>query len=91
MLELTNVPGDVVTMNSIVQVRNIDTGEERAFLRAFPGKTGSSPMGIALPGYGEGDALEWHLSSANIEIRKMETIYQPGKTRQLQVVIGGAK
>ncbi|MDD4197767.1 MAG: hypothetical protein PHT96_15380 [Syntrophorhabdaceae bacterium] len=36
----TNVPGDVVTMNSIVQARNIDTGEERAFLLAFPGKTG---------------------------------------------------
>lgn len=27
ILEPTNVPGDVVTMNSIVQVRNINTGE----------------------------------------------------------------
>jgi len=99
MLEPTNVPGDVVTMNSIVQARNIDAGEERAFLPAVPRKTGSqgravsilSPMGIALPGYREEDALEWSLSSGNIEIRVMEIIYQPGKTRQLQVVIGGVK
>jgi len=41
ILEPTNVPGDVVTMNSIVRVRNINTSEERAFLLAFPGKTDS--------------------------------------------------
>jgi len=36
ILASTNIPGDVVTMNSIVQARNIDTGEEQAFLLAFP-------------------------------------------------------
>jgi len=87
ILEPTNVPGDVVTMNSIVRVRNINTAGERAFLLAFPVKTGSqgravsilSPMGIALPGYRERDVLEWewHLSSGRVEIRVMEIIYQP--------------
>jgi len=85
ILEPTSVPGDVVTMNSIVRVRNINTGEERAFLLAFPGKAGSqgravsilSPMGIALLGHREGDVLEWHLSSGHVEIRIMEIIYQP--------------
>lgn len=41
ILEPTNVPGDVVTMNSIVRVWNINTAGERAFLLAFPVKTGS--------------------------------------------------
>ncbi|MBP7529979.1 MAG: GreA/GreB family elongation factor [Syntrophorhabdaceae bacterium] len=66
ILEPTNVPGDVVTMNSIVRVRNINTAGERAFLLAFPGKTGSkgravsilSPIGIALPA--TGSEMSWN-------------------------------
>lgn len=95
ILEPANVPGDVVTMNSIVRIRNINTSEERAFLLAFPGKTGSqgravsilSSMGIALPGYREGDVLEWHMSSGNVQGDHLSA----GKARQLQLVIGGSK
>ncbi len=93
IVEPEKVPGDVVTMNSIVRVRDENTGEERAFLLAFPGKTGSqgravsilAPIGIALLGYREGDVLEWHLPSGNVKIRIMEIIYQPERVGNYQL------
>ncbi len=85
IVEPTKVPVDVVTMNSIVRVRDENTGEERAFILAFPGKAGAqgravsvlAPLGIALLGYKEGDVLKWHLPPGNVKIRIMEIIYQP--------------
>lgn len=85
IIESKKVPGDVVTMNSIVRVRDMDTGEEQAFILAFPGKTGVkvktvsilAPMGIALIGYREGDILEWDLPSGTVRVQIMEIIYQP--------------
>lgn len=85
IIESEKVPGDVVTMNSIVRVRDINTGEEQAFILAFPGKAGLkgktvsilAPLGIALIGYKEGDILEWDLPSGTVKIQIMEIIYQP--------------
>ncbi|MBP1749191.1 MAG: Transcription elongation factor, greA/greB family [Deltaproteobacteria bacterium] len=85
IIDSKNVPGDVVTMNSIVRVRDMVTGEENSFVLVFPGKTGLkdkavsilAPIGLALIGYREGDILEWELPSGNVKIQIMEVIYQP--------------
>ena len=85
VVEPREVPGDVVTMNSIVRVRDLSTGEERALMLVFPGKEGAdgkavsilSPMGIALIGYKEGDILEWELPTGTVKIQIEEIIYQP--------------
>lgn len=85
VVEPREVPGDVVTMNSIVRVRDIDTGEERTMILVFPDKAGVqgkavsilSPMGIALIGYREGDILSWDLPTGTVKIQIEEIIYQP--------------
>ncbi|MCK9226290.1 MAG: nucleoside diphosphate kinase regulator [Syntrophorhabdaceae bacterium] len=85
IIESKRVPGNVVTMNSIVRIRDINTGEEEAFMLVFPEKTGLkrktvsilSPMGIALIGSGEGDMLEWEMPTGKVKIQIMEIIYQP--------------
>ena len=85
VVEPREVPGDVVTMNSIVRVRDIDTGEERNLILVFPGKEGAkgkavsilSPMGIALIGCREGDVLSWDLPTGTVKIQIEEIIYHP--------------
>lgn len=79
------IPGDVVTMNSIVRVKDVKTGEEHSFILVFPSKTGAAgkavsilaPIGIALIGYREGDVLEWDLPTGKVNIQIDEIIYQP--------------
>ena len=85
VVEPREVPGDVVTMNSIVRVRDVNAGEERTLILVFPGKEGVrgkavsilSPMGIALIGYREGDILSWDLPTGTVKIQIEEIIYQP--------------
>ncbi len=80
-----DVPGNVVTMNSIVRIKDLDTGEEKTFALVFPGKAGAggkavsilAPIGIALIGYKEGDIIEWHIPGADIRLQIMEIVYQP--------------
>ena len=79
------IPGDVVTMNSIVRVKDAKTGEEQSFILVFPSKAGVggkavsilAPIGIALIGYREGDVLEWDLPTGKVNIQIDEIIYQP--------------
>ncbi len=85
VVEPREVPGDIVTMNSIVRVKDVNTGEEHALILVFPGKEGMngkavsilSPMGIALIGYREGDILTWDLPTGTVKIQIEEIIYQP--------------
>ncbi|MCK9228644.1 MAG: nucleoside diphosphate kinase regulator [Syntrophorhabdaceae bacterium] len=83
--EPNKIPGDVVTMNSIVRIKDVKTGEEHSFILVFPSKAGVAgkavsilaPMGIALIGYREGDVLEWELPTGKVNIQIDEIIYQP--------------
>ncbi|MDD5008223.1 MAG: nucleoside diphosphate kinase regulator [Syntrophorhabdaceae bacterium] len=80
-----NIPDNVVTMNSIVRIKDLDTGEEKTFTLVFPGKTNITekaisilaPIGTALIGYGEGDIIEWKVPAGTKRFQVMEVIYQP--------------
>jgi len=80
-----NIPDNVVTMNSIVRIKDLDTGEEETFTLVFPGKTNITekavsilaPIGTALIGYGEGDIIEWEVPAGTKRFQIMEVIYQP--------------
>jgi len=80
-----NIPDNVVTMNSIVRIKDLDTGEEKTFTLVFPGKTNITektvsilaPIGTALIGYGEGDIIEWEVPAGTKRFQIMEVIYQP--------------
>jgi len=80
-----DVPPDVVTMNSVVRIKDLDTGEERSFALVFPNKTGMgekavsvlAPIGCALIGCREGDSLNWEVPAGTRRIQITQIVYQP--------------
>jgi len=79
------VPADVVTMNSTVQLVDLDTREELAFTLVFPGTADPkkqrisvlAPMGVALLGCREAEELSWPTPSRVRRLRIERILYQP--------------
>lgn len=79
------VPEDVITMNSVVRVKDLDTDEERTYRLVFPAKAGAvvnaisilAPIGTALLGYREGDTIEWDVGAGKKRLKVVELVYQP--------------
>ncbi len=79
------VPPDVVTMNSKVRVRDLDSGEERIITLVFPehadpaaGKVSVlDPVGTAILGYQVGDEIRWTSPKAKLRLKVEEMLYQP--------------
>lgn len=80
-----DAPPDVVTMNSKIVVRDVDTGKVMTLVLVFPceaaieaGKISIlAPVGTALLGYGQGDVIEWPVPAGIRRIRIEEILYQP--------------
>jgi regulator of nucleoside diphosphate kinase len=79
------IPPDVVTMNSKVVLRDVDTSEKMTFTLVFPEDadvdTGSisilAPVGTAILGYRKGDVIEWPVPSGMRRITIEKILYQP--------------
>ncbi|HPA18728.1 MAG TPA: GreA/GreB family elongation factor [Verrucomicrobiae bacterium] len=62
-----DVPGDVIAMDSVVELENLASGERLTFTLAFPEWADAdhdrisvlAPLGSAMLGYREGDWFEW--------------------------------
>jgi len=80
-----DIPDDVVTMNSSILVKDLDTNEEKTFVLVFPGKVNMTenaisilaPVGTALIGYKEGDVIDWEVPAGTKRIQIIKVIYQP--------------
>lgn len=79
-----DVPGDTITMNSVVRIRYVDTGEEHTFALVFPGNrietNAISVMGragAALLGCREKDVVEWQVPAGRKRVQVLEVLYQP--------------
>ena len=80
-----DIPPDVVTTNSKVVLRDIDTSERMTYTLVFPNKanikTGAisvlAPIGTAILGYAKGDIIEWPVPSGVRRICIEEVLYQP--------------
>ncbi len=76
---------DVVTMNSRVRVRDLNTGRETTYQIVFPGNADIAknrisvlaPIGTGLLGYSAGATLEWHVPSGVRRFRILAVEYQP--------------
>ncbi len=85
IVESKDIPPNVVTMNSQVKLRDLDTYKEMVLTPVFPkdaniaaGKISVvSPIGTAILGFAAGDTIEWHVRSAVKRIKIEETLYQP--------------
>ncbi len=80
-----DVPGDVVTMNSRVSVRDLGSGQEMTLRLVFPvdadfqqGRISIlAPIGTALIGYRAGDVVEWKVPSGARKLQITAVLYQP--------------
>jgi regulator of nucleoside diphosphate kinase len=81
----TEVPPDVITMNSQVRLLDLDTGEEMIFTLVFPAQADIAeskisvlaPIGTAMLGYRVGDTFTWEVPDGERTLEVKELLYQP--------------
>ncbi|MDP3913661.1 MAG: nucleoside diphosphate kinase regulator [Bacteroidota bacterium] len=79
------IPGDVVTMNSVVKISFVDSGKQLEFKIVYPNEANFkekrvsifSPVATALIGFRVGDLIEWMVPGGLTKIRIDEILYQP--------------
>lgn len=79
------MPADVVTMNSVVRMRDMDSGEIEEFELVYPAeadlKLGRisvyAPVGTAILGYRLGDVIKWPVPAGFRRLKIEEMVYQP--------------
>lgn len=86
VVDSKEIPTDVITMNSIVQVRFEDDPEElEEFTLVYPKDASveenkisiTAPVGTALLGYRKGDRVEWDVPNGKVRITIEDILYQP--------------
>jgi regulator of nucleoside diphosphate kinase len=79
------IPADVVTMNSRVQLRNLSTNAEMEMTLVYPKDADVSarkisilaPVGTAIIGCREGDEIEWPAPAGTLHFKIVKVMYQP--------------
>ena len=85
VVDSKDIPEDTVTMNSVVSIKDMDTGEEEIYELGYSGHTGDkknrisifAPIGMALLGYRAGDQIEWEVPGGVRRIKVVKILYQP--------------
>jgi regulator of nucleoside diphosphate kinase len=76
---------DVVTMDSTVRIRDLDTGISVVYTLVFPVEADIekqrlsvlAPIGTALLGYRAGDVLEWRTPGGTRRMQIQDVLFQP--------------
>ncbi|WP_305042824.1 GreA/GreB family elongation factor [Geoalkalibacter sp.] len=79
------VARDIVTLNSRVRLRDLDSDRLMEVTLVLPGSADlaqgrmsvTSPIGMAILGFAQGDVVEWQVQSGMKKIRIEEILYQP--------------
>lgn len=79
------IPADVVTMNSRVRFRLIESGKEFEKTLVYPADLAKTedaisifaPVGSALIGVRVGETIEWPMQSGLAHVEVIEIVYQP--------------
>jgi regulator of nucleoside diphosphate kinase len=87
VLELDEVPPQVVTMNRVVQVLDLASGERQRLVLVSPAQADVdalrisvlAPLGTALLGYREGDEVEW-LMPGGVRRLRIERVLHHART-----------
>ena len=81
----SDVPSEVITMNSVVRLRDLDTDEVEEYELAYPAEADVAhnrisvlaPIGTAILGYRLGDVIEWPVPAGLRRLQVEEVLYQP--------------
>jgi regulator of nucleoside diphosphate kinase len=80
-----DVPANVVTMNSLVVLRNLDSGDRLTCRLAYPHEARlsphsvsvSRPLGVAMLGKHVGQVIRWPRGHTDRRLRIQQVLYQP--------------
>jgi len=80
-----DIPNNIITMNSKVRLRDINTQKEMICWLVFPDDSNAdqgkisilAPIGTALLGYKVGDIIEWKVPAGVTKLKVEEILYQP--------------
>ncbi len=84
-VEKTSISGDVVTMNSTVRLRDMDSGENEVYTLVYPTMADPeddrisvlAPVGTAIVGSRVGDLIEWPVPAGIRHLLVEDILYQP--------------
>ena len=78
------IPPDVVTMNSTVRLRDLDSGDIREYTLVFPGRSRFAdavsvlaPIGTAVLGYRVGSVFELRVPKGVRRLEVLAVLFQP--------------
>ena len=85
IVDAEQLPPDVVTLDSRVQLTDMDSGEELLFAVVLPSRANAdegrisvlAPLGMAVLGYRSGDLIEWDVPAGRRRLRVERVLYQP--------------
>jgi regulator of nucleoside diphosphate kinase len=84
IIEPDAIPRDVVTMNSEVRLKDLDSEEIRVYRLIFPAQNRTensisvlAPIGTAMLGYKVGDVVEMRVPKGIRRLKILDIIYQP--------------
>ncbi len=85
VLENDRVPPDLITMNSKVRLKDMDTGKEEFYQLVYPEDADIeqkkisilAPIGTAILGYKAGDIIEWQVPAGLRKLKIGKILYQP--------------
>jgi regulator of nucleoside diphosphate kinase len=85
IVDSKDVPANIVTMNSKVYLRDVDSEQETIFTLVFPQDADMAenkvsvlaPVGSAVLGYKAGDIIEWKVPARIKRLKIESVIYQP--------------
>ncbi|MCG6158147.1 nucleoside diphosphate kinase regulator [Rubinisphaera margarita] len=93
IVDSLSVPPDVVTMNSVVELRDLEDDSLDVYTLVYPSRADIaegrlsilSPIGTAILGYRAGDVIEWRVP-AGLRRLRIETVeLQPEREGQYQL------
>ncbi|MEI7884359.1 MAG: nucleoside diphosphate kinase regulator [Clostridia bacterium] len=79
------VPNDVITMNSKVCLRDLESGEDMVFTLVYPHEANIkadkisilAPVGTAILGFSIGDVITWNVPDGLLNLQVIDILYQP--------------
>ena len=85
IVEPTDVPNDVITMNSTAKLTDLETGEQVIYSLVFPADADPddekisvlAPIGAGMLGYRVGDEFEWAVPLGMRRMKVEAILYQP--------------
>jgi regulator of nucleoside diphosphate kinase len=88
-----DVPKDVVTMNSTVALRDLDTNELEIYTLVYPDRADIAndklsvlaPIGTAILGYRVGDEVKWRVPAGWRRLKVEQVIFQPERAGALHL------